>query len=145
MNVAATFDLTAIGVIRNSDIDVATGFPGSAYTSFNGIPVSVDDILVKFTYTGDGNLDGAVTFDDYAAMDAAFFGTIPNLGWATGDVNFDGVINFDDYAVVDQAFFNQGAPLSGEGGVAAVPEPATWFAGVLCGLAGLVTWWRRRK
>jgi autotransporter-associated beta strand protein len=138
MNVAATFDLTAIGVIRNSDIDIATGFPGSAYTSFNNIPVTVDDILVKFTYTGDGNLDGAVTFDDYAAMDAAFFGTIPNLGWATGDVNFDNVINFDDYAVVDQAFFNQGAPLSGEGGaVAAVPEPATWLLAALAALACL--------
>jgi hypothetical protein len=127
-NVAANFDLVALGVIRNSDIDIATGFPGSAYTTFNGIPVTVDDILVKFTYTGDGNLDGAVTFDDYAAMDAAFFGTIANLGWATGDINFDNVINFDDYAVVDQAFFNQGAPLSGEGSaVAAVPEPATWL------------------
>jgi hypothetical protein len=106
----------------------------------------VDDILVKFTYTGDGNLDGAVTFDDYAAMDAAFFGTIPNLGWATGDINFDGVINFDDYAVVDQAFFNQGAPLSGEGGgVAAVPEPGTWLLAALASLVGLFTWHRRRR
>jgi hypothetical protein len=87
----------------------------------------LDDVLVKFTYTGDGNLDGAVTFDDYAAMDAAFFGTIPNLGWATGDINFDDVINFDDYAVVDQAFFNQGAPLA-SAQAAAVPEPT---AGIL--------------
>jgi T5SS/PEP-CTERM-associated repeat protein len=126
-NVIANFDLTAIGVIRNSDIDIATGFPGSAYTTFNGIPVTVDDVLVKFTYTGDGNLDGAVTFDDYAAMDAAFFGTIPNLGWATGDINFDDVINFDDYAVVDQAFFNQGAQLA-SAQAAAVPEPT---AGIL--------------
>jgi hypothetical protein len=133
-NVAANFDLTALGVIRNSDIDIATGFPGSAFTTFNGIPVTLDDVLVKYTYTGDGNLDGAVTFDDYAAMDAAFFGTIPNLGWATGDINFDDVINFDDYAVVDQAFFNQGAPLAGETSAAAIPEPTT---GLFAGLAGL--------
>jgi autotransporter-associated beta strand protein len=123
-NVAANFDLTAIGVIRNSDLDITTGVPGATYTSFGGQTVSPHDVLVKYTYTGDGNLDGAVTFDDFAAMDAAFFGTIQNLGWATGDINFDNAINFDDYAVVDQAFFNQGAPLSGEAGAAAVPEPA---------------------
>jgi hypothetical protein len=69
--------------------------------------VGEHDVLLKFTYTGDGNLDGIVSFDDYAAMDAAFFQTIAVLGWATGDVNNDGVIDFDDYAAVDQAFFNQ--------------------------------------
>jgi hypothetical protein len=143
-NVAATFDLIGLGVIRNSDLDITTGVPGSTYPSFTGVPVTPDDILIKYTYTGDGNLDGAVTFDDYAAMDAAFFGTISNLGWATGDINFDGVINFDDYAVVDQAFFRQGAPLAGSGGgVAAVPEPSTLavallalVAMVMIGIAG---------
>jgi hypothetical protein len=143
-NVAAGVDLTGLGVIRNFDLDIATGVPGSSYPTFSGQPVTATDVLVKFTYTGDGNLDGAVTFDDYAAMDAAFFGTIPNLGWATGDVNFDDVINFDDYAVVDQAFFKQGAPLSGEIGAAAVPEPKTLLAGVLLGLAAFFHPLRRR-
>ena len=86
-----------------------------------------DDVLVKYTYVGDANLSGAVSFDDYVGMDNAFFGLIPNLGWATGDINFDGVINFDDYSKVDQAFFFQGASLSGEGNLASpVPEPAQW-------------------
>jgi hypothetical protein len=141
-NVAAGFDLTAIGVVRNSDLDTTTGVPGSTYTTFSGQAVTPDDVLVKYTYTGDGNLDGAVTFDDYAAMDSAFFGLIPNLGWATGDINFDGEISFDDYSVVDQAFFFQGEPLTGEG-VAAVPEPGTWLLAAFCGLAGLLTWMRR--
>jgi MYXO-CTERM domain-containing protein len=66
-------------------------------------------------------------------MDSAFFGLIPNLGWATGDINFDGAITFDDYSVVDQAFFFQGAPLGGGDTVAAVPEPGA----ALVGLAGL--------
>ncbi len=145
-NVASNFDLVGIGAIRNSDIDVLTGLPGSSYTTFGGLAVTPDDILIKYTYIGDGNLDGLVSFDDYVGMDNAFFGLIPNLGWATGDINFDGVINFDDYSVVDQAFFFQGAPLSGEGsGVAAVPEPGTWLLAALASLTGLFTWFRRKK
>ena len=103
------FDLTGLGVIRNSDLDVTTGIPDSSYTSFSGQAVTPDDVLVKYTYIGDANLSGAVSFDDYVGMDNAFFGLIPNLGWATGDINFDDVINFDDYSKVDQAFFFQGA------------------------------------
>ncbi len=113
-NLATGFDLVALGVIRNSDIDIITGLPGSAYTSFGGELVGPHDILVKYTYIGDGNLDELVSFDDYVGADNAFFGLTPVLGWATGDVNFDTVINFDDYTVIDQAFFFQGAPLSGD-------------------------------
>ncbi len=138
------FDLTGLGVIRNSDLDVTTGIPNSSYTSFSGQSVGPDDVLVKYTYVGDSNLSGAVSFDDYVGMDNAFFGLIPNLGWATGDINFDGMINFDDYSKVDQAFFFQGAPLSGESAVAAVPEPATIALAGL-GLLAVAGWgWRRR-
>jgi uncharacterized protein YjbI with pentapeptide repeats len=122
-NVAAGRDFVGLGVIRNSDLNITTGVPGSTFTTFSGLSVTPDDVLVKYTYIGDGNLDGVVTFDDYAAMDSAFFGLIPNLGWATGDINFDGDITFDDYAIVDQAFFFQSAPLS-HTDLAAVPEPS---------------------
>ncbi len=113
-NVARGFDLVGLGVIRNSDLEVTTGLSNSVYTIFGGQATNRDDVLVKYTYIGDANLDGIVSFDDYVGMDNAFFGLIPNLGWATGDVNYDGVINFDDYTVVDQAFFFQGARLGGE-------------------------------
>ena len=119
------FDLTGLGVIRNSDLDETTGIPNSSYNSFSGQAVTPDDVLVKYTYIGDANLSGAVSFDDYVGMDNAFFGLIPNLGWATGDINFDNVINFDDYSKVDQAFFFQGALDGAAGGVQAVPEPQT--------------------
>ncbi len=141
-NVAQGFDLTGIGVIRNSDLDVTTGIPGSSYTSFSGQAVTPDDVLVKYTYIGDANLSGAVSFDDYVGMDNAFFGLIPNLGWATGDINFDNVINFDDYSKVDQAFFFQAAPL-GHADVAAVPEPGGWLIAVLAAWGGL--WTARRR
>jgi hypothetical protein len=123
-------------------LDITTGVPGSTYATFSGLSVTADDVLVKYSYTGDGNLDGAVTFDDYAAMDAAFFGTIPNLGWATGDINYDGAINFDDYAVVDQAFFFQAAPLS-HAHVAPIPEPSTCLLLAISALVLLAVHCRR--
>jgi hypothetical protein len=155
-NVTSGFDLIGLGVIRNSDLDITTGLPGASFAAFNGQPVTPDDVLVKYTYTGDGNLDGAVTFDDFAAMDSAFFGLIPNLGWATGDINFDNLIDFDDYSVVDQAFFFQGPSLGNESAlppmffqaasaaIVAVPEQAT-VGLALAGLAGVAAIWRLRR
>ncbi len=119
-NVAAGFNLVGLGVIRNSDLDITTGVPGSHYATFSGQSVAPDDVLVKYTYIGDSNLNGVVSFDDYIGMDNAFFGLIPNLGWATGDINFDNLINFDDYSAVDQAFFFQGPSLGNE---TAIPGP----------------------
>ncbi len=129
-NVATGFDLVGLGLIRNSDLDITTGIPGSAYASFGGVAVGPHDLLVKHTYIGDANLNGVVSFDDYVGMDNAFFHLIPNLGWATGDINTDNVINFDDYSKVDQAFFFQGAPLtsSGEPVASAPGEIAGWGA-----------------
>jgi hypothetical protein len=110
-NVGSGMDLVNLGVIRNSDMDIRTGVPGSAWTTWGGQTVGFDDVLLKFTYTGDGDLDGDIDFEDYAAMDSAFFALIQNMGWATGDVDMDGDIDFDDYSIVDQAFFFQGNPL----------------------------------
>ena len=64
-NVATGFDLVSLGVIRNSDLDVTTGIRGSHYTSFGGVPVTADDVLLNYTYIGDANLNGVVSFDDY--------------------------------------------------------------------------------
>ncbi len=57
-NVATGFDLVGLGLIRNNDLDIVTGLPGSAYTSFGGVAVGPYDLLVKHTYIGDANLDG---------------------------------------------------------------------------------------
>jgi autotransporter-associated beta strand protein len=158
-NVASGFDLVGLGVIRNSDLEITTGLPSAKYTAFSGQAVTPDDVLIKYTYVGDANLDGAVTFADYVGMDNAFFGLIANLGWATGDVNFDNVINFDDYSKVDQAFFFQGPPLgnetamapmffqaAGAGAVVAVPEATS---AILLGMATLLlmtcAYWHRTR
>ena len=119
--------LTAVGVISNAT---------AGYASFDGRAVSAADVLARFTYYGDANLDGVVNAADYTRTDVGYAGHL--TGWANGDFNYDGVVDGSDYALMDNAFNRQagtiGAPASevavpavraAAGGVAAVPEPAS--------------------
>ena len=112
--------LTAVGVLDNSDELVG----GKA--TFGGVTVDASSVLVKYTYWGDANLDGQITFDDYDIIDYYYWFPLPadQAGWWTGDFNMDGEVTFDDYDLIDYAYWFQGAPLSGDG-LTAVPEPAT--------------------
>jgi autotransporter-associated beta strand protein len=137
--------LTAVGI--------ATGL-----TSFEGSTVGSTDVLIKYTYYGDANLDGAVDGSDYTLIDAGFnsqHSASPLTGWQNGDFNYDGVIDGSDYTLIDNAFNTQGSTLGTNpsaliasstaqlsGGSSAVPEPAT--IGLLgFGAAGLSA--RRRR
>jgi polygalacturonase len=96
--------LTAVGMMSN-----ANG-AGQRVAAFGGESVSANDVLLKYTYYGDANLDGVVNGGDYALTDNGF-----NFGLGTfgnGDFNYDGVINGADYALIDNAFNFQGGPLS---------------------------------
>ena len=79
-------------------------------SSFAGESVGSTDVLVKYTYYGDANLNGVVTGSDYALTDNGLnFGL---SGWSNGDYNYDGVTNGADYALLDNSFNFQGGPLS---------------------------------
>src|SRR5207237_4744922 len=80
------------------------------YPSFDGQSVGTNDILVKYTYTGDADLDGDVDADDYAQIDAGFASHLS--GYRNGDFNYSGAINSDDFFLIDDAFSDQAAPLS---------------------------------
>jgi len=92
---APTLDFfRTFAVCDNADLLVAEFF-GEQLSTANGCK----QIIVKFTYLGDANLDGMVTPDDYAAIDANIGNN--NAQWWQGDMNFDSAVNLDDYAVVD--------------------------------------------
>jgi hypothetical protein len=127
---ANTTHLTALGVIQNNQ-------GGSAiFTSanqFEGITPGAGDVLVKYTYYGDADLNGKVDGSDYTRIDN---GHLTNAtGWYNGDFNYDGVINGSDYTLIDNAYNTQGAQLSAEqataistaqiAGSSSVPEPTT--------------------
>jgi autotransporter-associated beta strand protein len=126
---ADTSHLTAVGI--------ATGL-----TRFEGASVLASDVLIKYTYYGDLNLDGKVDGSDYSVIDFNYLQEASTStaisGWYNGDFNYDGVINGSDYTLMDNAFNTQGALIASEIAVAtaqiapigspvasAVPEPTT--------------------
>jgi len=144
----------ALGVIQNDD---GTGTGNPLYQNFEGYNESNNgnnpdtDVLIKYTYYGDTNLDGKVDGSDYSRIDN---GCLNNLtGWFNGDFNYDGVINGSDYTLIDNAFNTQGAQISdevagvtaqiaGASGASAVPEPTTLG---LLGISALGLLGRRRR
>jgi fibronectin-binding autotransporter adhesin len=136
--------LTALGTIINdtgANNGNSTGTP--LYTTLdgadltNGGTLNADgEILVKYTYYGDTNLDGAVDGSDYANIDNGYLNHL--TGWYNGDFNYDGVVDGSDYTLIDNAFNQQGASLGSNpaallasataeisGSSSAVPEPAS--------------------
>jgi hypothetical protein len=100
--------LTSLGVASAGDVlDLGAG----ETAIWNGETVGAGDVIVKFTYGGDANLDGIISSDDYAAIDfnVAVAGA---SGWSNGDFNYDGVISGDDYSVIDFNIVAQGPPVS---------------------------------
>ncbi len=136
--------LTALGAIQNSVDGTTSGNALYSNASAGSLGLfdryaGVDtDVLVKYTYYGDANLDGHVDGSDYSLIDSSYeselAGSGPISGWYNGDFNYDGVVNGSDYTLIDNAFNSQGAALSvavataqvaGASGGSAVPEPAS--------------------
>ncbi len=156
MATANTTHLTAIGVIQNSVDGTPTGTPlygsGSSLGTFDGTSPANADVLLKYTYIGDTNLDGKVDASDYSRIDYGYVNQL--TGWYNGDFNYDGVINGSDYTLIDNAFNMQGAVLSNQiagpnasitseiAPATAVPEPAA--VGVLVA-AAMAALGRRRR
>lgn len=148
---ANTTHLTALGVIQNNQggSPLCTGA-----NPFDGISPGASDILVKYTYYGDANLDGKVDASDYSLIDNGYLNHL--TGWYDGDFNYDGVVNGSDFTLIDNAFNTQGAQLSDSlaapdavptamiagPGTSAVPEPAS--AGIL-GILGIGFLHRRTR
>jgi hypothetical protein len=139
---AAAPDSTSVGYAVNADM------PLGPVTTFRGQPVDPTTVLIRHTRTGDANLDGVVNDDDVTIVGAVYAPGVPNASWANGDFDYNGFVDDDDVTLLG-ALYNPGlppipAPESG-GGVAAVPEPATWLMLTLGGLGAGLIGWRRRK
>ena len=125
--------LTAVGVIQNVAADGVTPL----YGTFDGQSVTAADVLARYTYYGDANLDGVVNAADYSRIDAGYLMHLS--GWANGDFNYDGVVDGSDYTLIDNSFNQQVgtvatpalarlARVSPTLAVATVPEPSPALA-----------------
>ncbi len=138
---------TALGYELNSNGSTAL------LNTFDGQTVTSTDVLVKYTYVGDANLDGIVNGSDYTLIDNGLNNGLTN--WQNGDFNYDGVVNGDDYTLIDNAFNTQGASLAGmatdmiavqtsqiaTNSSSAVPEPAV----AVLAATGVIGFVKRRR
>ena len=150
---------TAVGVVANT---APGGSPlygsGTTLGLFNGVSPVASDVLVRYTYYGDTNLDGKVDGSDYARVDAGFLAKGALTGWYNGDFNYDGKVDASDYTLIDNAFNTQTTNLATSADpaglsaaatdevapvTAAVPEPAS--AGVAAAAVALLAARRRQR
>jgi fibronectin-binding autotransporter adhesin len=144
--------LTTLGIMLNNDGNGNAIYGSStALGLFDGTSPGVNDLLVKYTYFGDANLDGQVDGSDYTLIDNGFNNHL--TGWVNGDFNYDGKIDGSDYTLIDNAYNTQGGNLDSTALIAAataqidggssVPEPAS--IGMMIGVGSMLAARRRRR
>jgi hypothetical protein len=122
------------------------GIAGDGTGSFEGIGVLEDDlddnstydVIVKYTFGGDANLDGKVDSADQAILDG-YVGTLSGADWSMGDFNYDGKVDSADQAILTADW------LDGTGGIHGVPVPEPATLAVLIGPSLVLFLGRRRK
>jgi hypothetical protein len=114
---AAGLHKTALGYATASSIGV---------TTFDGQGVSGSSVLVRYTYSGDANLDGVVNALDFNAL-ASNYGAATGKLWSQADFNYDGFANTLDFNAL-AVNFNLALPAPALASL--VPEP-TAFAALL--------------
>jgi hypothetical protein len=100
-------ETVVLALARNGDL------PLGAFKTFDGQVVGSNDLLIKYTYNGDMNLDGVVNNQDVAII-AGFYdnGATTNNYWAFGDLNGDGKVDNTDVTIL-AGFYGNGTASSG--------------------------------
>ena len=137
--------LTALGMLHNPDNSIYDHVSGAQFTSGgpgDPLPSAPDQVLIKYTYVGDTDLNGHVDGDDLVSLLVGYSNHLS--GWEVGDFDYSGAVDGDDLVSLLVGYANQGAVLSARPNVVAVPEPSAIALALLGGLGfGVAT--RRRS
>jgi autotransporter-associated beta strand protein len=138
---------TTLAVLANDSGDQTNPY----FTSYDGVGgLAVGDLIVKYTYVGDTNLDGVLDGRDFKNVMEGFI--TGQSGWAWGDVDNSGgtvtaqdvttfVTAYNYYQSNEQTALGAGQD-AGTSSTSTIPEPA--FLSLLVGIAPLVSRRRRR-
>ena len=134
----ANLGTTALGTVLNdlggSEVWTSGADIGPEFAVGGIDPLTTSDIIIKYTYYGDADLNGTVDLDDFFLMS---FGS--SDGWLFGDFDYSGSVDLDDLYLWS---VNQGQTGLSGGGASPVPEPST-FA-MIAALAVFAFAWLRR-
>jgi hypothetical protein len=107
---ADNIELNVLAVTLNSDMQlIGNGFTRwNVGTAIEPLRADGNDVIVKYTYYGDANLEGYVGTDSVATVNGNYTGTTslvatgyPNVDWAFGDFDGSGEDNSNDAAAVN--------------------------------------------
>lgn len=121
---ASEAGFTTLAVFPNQGADVNTPY----YGTYAGIPLGAADVLVRYTYVGDTNIDGVIDANDLTNLIEGF--TTGQTGWQWGDLDYSGAVDVADWALFNAVYSVRGtlpslgspASLPTSGG--AIPEPS---------------------
>jgi hypothetical protein len=87
---------------------------------------------MRFTRTGDANLDGVVNNNDVTIVGANYAPGFAKPRWDLGDFDYNGFVDNDDVTLLG-VYYNPSAPAIPALGAAAVPEPASLALALVAG------------
>jgi hypothetical protein len=74
--------------------------PLGAYSEFRGQSVDASSVLMRFTRTGDANLDGVVNNNDVTIVGANYAPGFAKPRWDLGDFDYNGFVDNDDVTLL---------------------------------------------
>jgi hypothetical protein len=107
--------LTAVGIVDENDLGIYPSdytVAGGGTGTWMGQPINdTNNVLVRMTWYGDGNLDGVVNRFDVTALAQGYSGLAGYIGWSDGDYQYAGDITKNDVSLLAASYVFQGAPL----------------------------------
>jgi autotransporter-associated beta strand protein len=118
-----------LAVVDNADLDLS---------SFHGLDITTDSLIVAPALRGDANLDGNVDSADLTIFQASY-GISAGATWNDADFDYDGDVDGRDFLTWQRGFTDAVESVQT---VRAVPEPASAML-MLCGLIVIAKRWQR--